>query len=310
MRLHYNLLWVDNDVEDYRERGAFDEINDYLSDFGFQGNIVSLLGEDNLETTLAETQFDLILSDYELDNTTGLKVVETIRNQYLTEILFYTAKEGSHSDDELRKSLMLVDRITIHLGRDTLIAKIQSIIKLTLGKLLELNATRGLITSETSELDTLTEMIVLEVVNHRLKLDKDGKEKIVTNYSTETLEAKAKQFLATYAEIGFDDVFSSIEANRKWGILRSLLKDLRKINAAQEITDFLAANKTYYDQVIDIRNKFAHARQKVVDGKTVLAGQYGKEDFAFDEDRCIEVRKNLIAHRENIHMLMRYLDLE
>jgi len=35
----------------------------------------------------------------------------------------------------------------------------------------------------------------------------------------------------------------------------------------------------------------------------VLKGQLGKDDFEFDTDACIQIRKNLINHKKNIETL-------
>ena len=310
MRLHYNILWIDNDLPEYEERGALDDLRAFLSDLGFKAEITPLYGETGLDKVLEETRFDLIISDYELGNTTGITVVDSIRDKYLTEILFYTAKTAEHSEAELRESLKHVDRITIHLGRETLIETIERIIRLTVDKLIELNATRGLITSETSQLDVLIEDLVIDLVKNRLKLPEEETKKIIDSYATDFLAESSTKFIERFTKIGFENIFQSIEANRKWKIFRGLLKQLIKTSPSDDISKFLTNNSTYFDQVIDIRNKFAHAKAMEKDGKTVLRGQYGKDDFEFDSDQCISIRKNLISHRDNFNLLLVHFGME
>ena len=102
--------------------------------------------------------------------------------------------------------------------------------------------------------------------------------------------------LLTYKN-DFHEYFNKSEAFRKWDILKELLK--LKTPDGFDLDLF----KKYYEQVIDIRNKFAHARAEEKEGILVLKGQYGKEDFEYDEEACVEIRKNLLSHRENINKL-------
>lgn len=313
MRLDYNLLWIDNDLPGYEERGEVDGLSSYISELGFRPQIKTLLGEDGLEQALAESRFDLIVSDYNLDSTDGVAVVQSIRDSdNQTEILFYTARVGTTTSEELREKLKNIDRISIHLGRDTLIAKIESTIDLTVERLIELTATRGLITSETSELDVVIQEIVLHLTNDRLKVSEEDKTKMLETNVCEVLEKRKEDFRKKMNEESFDDCFASVsvEAYRKWTIFRELLKQLDGVEKSEELKLILEINKTYGDQVITIRNKFAHAKAITENGQTRLKGQLGKEDFNFDQDKCIDIRKNLIVHRDNFDSLRKYLGME
>jgi len=39
----------------------------------------------------------------------------------------------------------------------------------------------------------------------------------------------------------------------------------------------------------------------------VLKGQYGKDDFEFDLDSCVNIRHNLINHKHNLENLKEIL---
>ena len=36
MQLHYNILWIDNDIDDYISTGEVDSIKTFLLDLGFE----------------------------------------------------------------------------------------------------------------------------------------------------------------------------------------------------------------------------------------------------------------------------------
>ncbi|MBS1640844.1 MAG: response regulator [Bacteroidetes bacterium] len=302
MKLEYNILWIDNDIQEYIENGEVNNLKTYLEELGFEPNIVTVEDEAELDNFIYNFKYDLIISDFNLNATTGDKIIEKIRDEkgFSTEILFYTAKSNFRDDPEVKDRLAFMDRITFHSNRDTFLDKVEKLIKLTLDKLLELNATRGLITAATSELDVEIEEIVMQLVVKHNKSDDDLKQ-IVNDKVFSKLEGTVKNFWDNYGN--FQDYFPKIEAVKKWEILRDLLKPLKSQN--QEINTFLENNKTYQDQVITIRNQFAHVKAVEENGIIKLKG---RKDIEFDDNKCIEIRKNLIAHKRNIEALKQILN--
>lgn len=309
MQLEYNILWIDNDIEDYIANGEVASIGTYLNDLGFESNIVTVDDEGELDNFIFKHKYDLILSDFNLNATTGDVIIQEIREnkRFSTEILFYSAKNNFRDEPEVKERLAFMDRITFHTNRDTFLDKVEKLIILTLDKLLELNATRGLITSETSQLDVIIEELTLELANNRLQLNTDRLKEIIDGYADNFLSSRSESFKERYKEIGFNNIFQSIEANRKWGIFRDLLREYNKQAQSKEIVTFLKKNSTYFSEVIDIRNKFAHSKAKQKDGKMVLIGQFGKEDFEFDGEQCISIRRNIIEHRINFKELLEHI---
>ncbi len=247
----------------------------------------------------------MIISDFNLNKENGDVVIYRLREEKKldTEILFYSAKSNFLEDPEVKERLAFMERINIQIGRDSLLDKIEKVIELTVKKLLELNATRGLITSATSELDVIIEEITMELIYLHLELSNEDVDEIINFYVEDFLKKSPEYFLRKYKEIGFENWYHRIESSRKWNIFRDLLKKLNN----EDIKEFLTSNKTYGKEVIDIRNKFAHAKSELIDGKLVLKGQFGKDDFEFDLDSCIKIRHNLINHKRNIEKLREVL---
>lgn len=309
MQLEYNILWIDNDIQEYIDNGEVGSIRTFLNELGFESNVETVDDEANLDNYIFKHKYDLILSDFNLNATTGDVIIQEIREnkRFSTEILFYSAKNNFRDEPEVKERLAFMDRITFHTNRDTFLDKVEKLIVLTLDKLLELNATRGLITAETSQLDVIIEELTIEIANNRLNLDASRLKAIIDDYADKFLSSRSESFKEKYNEIGFSNIFQSIEANRKWNIFRTLLKEYNKDVKSSEIEMFLKRNSTYFDQVIDIRNKFAHSKAKQKEGKMVLIGQFGKEDFQFDSDQCITIRKDIISHRLNFKELLEHI---
>lgn len=304
MKLEYNILWIDNDILEYIDNGEVSNLKTYLEELGFEPNIVTVEDEAELDNFIYNFKYDLIISDFNLNATTGDKIIEKIRDEkgFSTEILFYTAKSNFRDDPEVKERLAFMDRITFHSNRDTFLDKVEKLIRLTLDKLLELNATRGLITAATSELDVEIEEIVMQLVVKHNK-STDDLTQIVTDKAYTPLQKRLENFWNNYND--FQSYFPRIDAVKKWETFRDLLKPL---NTQAEIKTFLDNNKTYQDQVIKIRNQFAHAKAIDDNGTLKLKGQVEGQDFEFTEQSCVEIRKNLINHKRNIETLKQALN--
>lgn len=296
MQIQYVILWIDDEMERFESVGDLDRINSYLLDLGFTPTIRTLKDGRNINNELDNYKFDLIISDYNIeDGHHGDDLIKQIRERGIfTEVLFYSSQTDLNS---IALKLLTVDRISFHSGRRELMEKIETLIGLTVSKLFELTATRGLITSETSDLDVVIEELVMDLVYNKLKLPQADIDGIINHYVDDLLKPSPDTFLKKYKELGFEKWFYRMEANRKWSIFRDLLKKL----GGENVIAFLKINKTYGTDVIGIRNKFAHAKAIEQNGKLYLAGLGPDGDkFEFDTDQCISIRKNLITHRENL----------
>lgn len=302
MRLEYKILWIDNDLSAYIENGSVKDVEDFLLEKGFEPTIEKIFDEADLDKFITKHDYDLIISDYNLNNTTGDTVIKQIREERKSdaEILFYTAQDSYMNNEQVIKNLAFKERLTFKVGRNGLIEKIETVIELTLKKLLELNATRGLITAATSELDVEIEEIVMHLITTQKKNEEELKQIVIDKVFLK-LEGTLNNFWESYSN--FQEYFPKIEAIKKWEILRDLLKPMK--NDSKGINAFLENNKTYQDQVITIRNQFAHV--KAVEENGVLKLKGGK-DIEFDENKCIEIRKNLIAHKRHIETLRQTLN--
>lgn len=301
MKLDYNILWLDNDLKDYITNGDVESINDFLTELGFEPNIVTVFDEAELDKYL-DISYDLIISDFNLNKENGDVVIYRLREEKKldTEILFYSAKTNFIQDAAVKERLAFMERINIQIGRDSLLDKIEKVIELTVRKLFELNATRGLITAATSELDVEIEEIYYTLIDK--PVDDEVKPKIEKIFRTDYKEIKKNLLRKCIAQrdshtADFKTYFSQSDAFRKW----DLLKELISLSVPDGFN--LDLFKKYYEEVIDIRNKFAHAKAVEVEGRLVLKAHIEGRDFEFTEDSCIKIRQDLINHKRNIEAL-------
>ncbi len=85
------------------------KVKNYLNDLGFESNVETLDDEANLDEYLIKHKYDLILSDFNLNATTGDNIIEEIREKkrLSTEILFYSAKSNFRDSPEVKERLDL-----------------------------------------------------------------------------------------------------------------------------------------------------------------------------------------------------------
>lgn len=305
MKIDYFILWVEDDISWYET--THDLFKGTLDDYGFSmkaerrsnmSEIKSMIEADGLQ------KYDMLLIDFTLKNSdSGDEIINFIRsNDIYTDILFYSSAVENVTASMKTYGLegvYMVDRKFIE-------DKFENIFKTTIKKIQEINSMRGLIVGETSELDVLIEKIVLHISNNILNHDKAAHDEIINSYVEDFLKQTPDIFLRKYETYGFNNYFHKIESCRKWKIFRYLLKKC-PFKEAPEVKFFLETNKTYFTEVIDIRNKFAHSKSEEKNGKSVLKAQLGSEDFEYDDTKFIEIRTALKKHRNSFESLMKFI---
>jgi len=94
MKLKYKILWLDDKIEEFIEDEVIEEIEKHLKNNGFLPEIITVSNAKDFFDNLDES-YDLILTDFHMNDMNGNKIVEKIRSSeysVMTEILFYTAK--------------------------------------------------------------------------------------------------------------------------------------------------------------------------------------------------------------------------
>ncbi len=301
MRLNYYILWVEDDDSWFSTTSEL--FSETILEFGFHPVITRKKSLDEVTTELADSglqKYDILLIDFKLRNSKdGDSIIDYIRdNSIFTDIVFYSSDKQSIIDS-IKEHLF---EGVYHSDRNELEDKFEKVFKTTIKKVEEINSMRGLIVGETSELDALIEEH-LETYTESPHIDNFDLQKFVTEKVFQKLEGKADYLKKTFLEEGISGLLPNLEAIRKWELLRGILK----VNKTHKpfIPDFIKQNSSYQDEVIDIRNKFAHAQviKNEETGKEILKSQIGANHYEFDEDSFKEIRENLIKHREALEKL-------
>lgn len=294
MKLNYYVLWVEDDNSWFETTSEL--FSNIISEYGFNPQIER---KKSLDEVVSEMQtnglknYDIFLIDFKLRNSAdGDSIIDFLRDKSIyTDVIFYSSDKQSIIDS-IKEHLF---EGVYHSDRKEIEDKFEKIFQTTIKKIEEINSMRGLIVGETSELDSIIEEFVLKFVD--LGLDKAfDVDEFVANQIFDKAERNIVSLKEKFVAGGILAIMTNIEAIRKWELLRGILKKNKDFN--ENIPIFLKGNASYQDEVIDIRNKFAHSKVIKGDGGIeFLKSQIGEQHYQFDEESFKQIRENLRKHR-------------
>lgn len=311
MRLTFNILWFE-DTPSITD-GIIEPVRDHLHEQGYSLNIVEILKDSTGLHEIIQSvndkrlDVDLILMDYNLaGGEKGDKLIETIRRgELLTDIIFYSEHRG------FRDKIGLLDGIYTT-DRDELEEKTILVSDHILKKALDLPNLRGLVMSETSELEELMRQIILATLEEEVlftpgKIRKDIKRRL--QGSLKGNKKKIEQLIVEGEKPSNPhDFVELLDFDCKSRTLKKILEHYSKQRKRDTETDIDGVDLPYdsFDherfqaQVIKNRNKLAHVKESVNQhGQKILgANKIGQEDFEFDAQKSVEIRKDLKRYYE------------
>lgn len=293
MKLNYKILWLDDKIQDFIDDEVIEEIENHLIEQNFVPQIDTVKNSTEFFEKL-DGSYDLILTDYHMNDINGDKVIEKLRGEeysVMTEVLFYTAKADLKDTQKISRISFLETNSLSGSHIDNVIDKTIKLIDLTIKKFQHIVAMRGMIMHETSSLDAQT----FEMADNYLRSNDDEVRITLFDELISFFESKLK----------------SSSKNKKNNNVNNILRDPLLLSSAQRANvlssiikikgyeNFISDFKT---EIINVRNQFAHAvLEKDDDGNNVFRNK--KEDIVFNEEYSKEIRKNIIKHKNNLDSL-------
>lgn len=316
MSLQYNILWLDDRIEDYQKLGFDTDLKDYVKSLFFDPHIDMFENAETAEQTLKSRKYDVIFSDYNIDehkDKNGDVFITDIRKQNVnTEVLFYSAQKDLPQ--------MNIDRISFfklqsEKAYGELEKKMKSVIDLTIEKLNNLTSLRGLVMAEVSELDSLMEEIIINYYSNKIPNSKEWdsfKSHIIKKYVQKTaLERIIKGKITQKKEDGSTEEKDCPKSCSHIWMNASTIDEIifnldfdssKKAHTISEIVKTIKLSKDYlfseYEkEIIQIRNNLAHSKSETQNGKEVLVTKkFGK--LVFTQEEFIKIRKNIKKYHE------------
>lgn len=305
MGLLYNILWVDDRIDEYKMLEIDREIESYVRELFFEPHLYMYETVEDAEKDLKSRRYDVIFSDFNIsENKSGEDFINDIRKQNVnTEVLFYSAKQDL--------PIISLDRISfLNLKRDAsydeLKKKMISLIDLTIEKLNDLTSLRGLVMAETSELDKnmedvcyryfvqnkteISDYIFEEVIK---SLEKDYLNKLEkSNNCDKKCSHKIRKLIHK------ENIITNIafDSSRK---ARSVKKIIKETNFS---LDNYGINEDFYEaylkEIIETRNLLAHSYSIIKDsGEENLISKKDGKEIVFDKDIIKNIRKRILLYK-------------
>jgi len=323
MKLQYRILWFEDNDSWYATLLAY--IRDYLKDYGFELYVNRYSSNiESLKSTIQNKDYDLILMDYNLDGTNGDQIIEEIRNDFYTDIVFYS-QNGAQSIRSIISKKGIDGVFCTNRELSDFEPQVQGVIRNTIKKIEDVNNMRGLVIAETIDLELKLEEIIKEYFYIKDGEDLDEKRK---EYFEKICDKKTEQFKSKYAkieEIRGKSIATLIEediltAYNLYGGLQSLLKEnISEINIKlskeknpkqkdefesklEKLKELKKELNKFDDEIIKVRNTLAHVQEKSnAEGIPYLESlNINGTKMIFDNKKYIEIRKNLRKHFKNL----------
>ncbi len=332
MNLKYKILWFEDD-DDVITVDVGPLIKDFLITQGFHLDIIHHLNGEHLNELIKNKNYDLIVTDLNLgEHETGDVLIDHIRDgNVLTEVLLYSA--NANEINKIVEAKGWIERASFCVGLGNLTEKLKNIISLTIKKNQDVNNTRGLVIAETIDLESKIEKILLDyfiveseniLEQHKKDLLKDIHEKKVAKHEVDIAEIKKIDFTQVKTLIEKDILTASNSFDAIQSILKTSLKALNaKLNGKKiepelkaqleakknEVSLLKAELNNFREEILKIRNTLAHVKEEIGEDGIPYLNSLNKDGavIKFDNDKYIEIRKNLRKHNENLDKIIVHL---
>jgi len=300
MRLNYNILWIDDRPRQVEH--AIEHVRVRLARKGFNLEVKTLeeVGDDrSLRNHFRNQDFDLLVVDYKMqpEARSGDQLIRSIRMFCdSTDIVFYS----SATPDELRTKIN-VDGVYC-VNRHHLGERLDHIIHSTIKKSLDLNNMRGMSLSQIADFDHLIDEIIS--LGHEKLLSDGVEESVIENICNTATKyhAESKEVIdALSRDLHISNYTKYLSSDPKCIVLRQILILLDDA----QIDQYLRKIENYTEDVIQPRNKLAHAMQKEMrDGKYVMVNN--EKEVIFGEDEFTALRIKLLNYKDTLESLKNF----
>lgn len=285
MKLDYKIIWVEDKIDTKPFLSLKESVKKHLEDEFFNVSIETAEDYEEFKKKYEDNEsFDLIITDLNLNESHGSQVIDFVRDEkhILTEVFFYSANSELTSTQLVNSS-----RITFHQMDEgnayrELGISIIELIDLTISMFQHIVAMRGMIMHETSDLDVQIQELLFQIIS--------------VGDSDNIIATIKKKYIKS--NDGFNKKMTSLDDLNEILMRIGANHRLRALNRNIDFPEIKKHLETYKEEIIDVRNQFAHA---ILDEeRQVFRTKGGKE---FNEDLCKKIRKDINVHIDNINNL-------
>ena len=312
MNLEFKLLIVDDNPDDVQQ--AIGALEDYLKDNGFSLDSKNIENPDvhlqGRQDVARGIKYDLAMVDYGLgsEEYTGADMAQKLRQEMsYTDIIFYSAL----SEIDLLNQLASRKVAGVFVStRPALDEALRGVAKTIIGKAIDLTHMRGIAMAQTADMEVRMDKAlerIFPLPESEKRLDD------VTSATFEKMEQSNAQIQGRFDEYKNNNDISKLIEDRmftfhdKYRVIRRLVNQLPEA-AKDHKTAEIDVFKKFGEEIIETRNKLAHAKEEIDDdGKTIF--QSAREEN-IDDDWMKNYRQRLGEHRNALDTICTTIEEE
>ncbi|HBK07706.1 MAG TPA: hypothetical protein DDZ81_17945 [Acetobacteraceae bacterium] len=305
MKLEFQLLVVDDNPGSLYNTVELLRDHLKLNGFSLECRYASDLSEDGLKKLARDSgrNFDLVAVDFNLGrlDIDGAVAAARLRADLrYTDMVFYSSASTVNLLAELAKHE--VPGVFVATRGDVLDEMLRGLADTVIGKAIDLNHMRGIAMAEVAEMDVRMEAVLEKVfASSEATLVQKGRDTLTKLLEGE--EARIKGLRKIVSEGRILDVVID-------GGLFSSMQRLKAINRVSKVladkpADALKTFKDYDPDIIQNRNKLAHAAEVVAEDGTITlrAIKRGKKPVTIDDDWMKLFRSKLRTHKDALAII-------
>lgn len=305
MRIKYSILWIDDHKETFIRLEYNKRLMDYVSRLFFEPHLTMCENIEEAKAALGSQSFDVIFSDYNISDSKtdeqGDDFIEYVREQNVnTEILFYSAMKELPPIHVNRISFFSFAGKTS--AYQELLGQMELLIELTVKKLNDITALRGLVMAEMSELDVR----MLSLIDaYYIQKGTEEKTKKFKKHLVDDVEKATKKKLSKseicdklckhkWNNLSIVDIIKDFEfdSSRKARAIRLMIES--------EQIPYDAKNGNFYEDyridMLSMRNNLAHCVSRIKEGKEILITK--GDEMEFDDEKIKDIRKQIREYND------------
>ncbi|AWH16217.1 hypothetical protein C1922_02185 [Stenotrophomonas sp. ZAC14D2_NAIMI4_7] len=288
MKLTYRVLWFDDNA-DFFNSLDLDYLKGTISSWGFVPDVKFVTTGQEFHAEAPYSDYDLLVVDYHLDGIgEGQDFIANVRDQQVfTEIIFYSSNSTEELWDEVRSNKL--EGIFVA-NRGSIIARVISVGKQSLRKVLDLENMRGIVMAEVGDLDL---SIARVVVSSMELLAPEAQSIIFEGFYNAGKEFHGGQLAALEnfrAAPTARCMLELCDSNKLW---QNFNRVKRHVGALQTITlgDFPT-------DILRPRNFLAHGLPTILE-RGVIKFTHREREYIFDEDIGTALRLKIIEYKNH-----------
>lgn len=305
MTLDYKILWFEDIVTSFNAKKRL--VKRVVEDLGFVfAEPRNEIDDANLDEIDFQS-YDLIIADLGLANgTKGSTILETIREKGVyTEVVFYSSQGEAYVRNELT-NFQIDGAYCADRENDDFIDKVGKVIFTTIKKVQDLNNIRGLIMAETSDIDKkMLKIIQLIITKNAFGLRDTLTDNIFTNVGSK-VKGKKNSYDAYFNKKNVNSVM-------KDSVMFDAFEKLKSVQFIFDSIDHLITNqykndgfKVSYSEITRRRNLLGHETQNL-NGGIITIGT-GDAAFEFNDDFCVDMRKKVRKHGDDLDEFLKVVE--